>query len=171
MKDQVYFYVACTASLKQGINHGLWIDGSWDLEEINAEINRMLSSSLFYPETDWRITRYEVPDGFDFLGDQTRLDVLHEMAKFIQHFGEMGSALLKYYDGDVLEAQDAWSDRYIGRFDSIDQFVQMRIKQDYRLPGDILRSIDYQTLWQIWARKYYMALRVEEGRCVHIFRK
>ena len=166
----LYFYVACTESLKREINHGLWIDAAWELEEINTEIDRMISSSLF-DQTNWRITRYETPAGFDFLSDQSPLERLHEMAKFIAQHGELGVGLLRHFDGDTLEAKDSVSDRNVGQFESIEQFIKMRIKQDYLLPNELMMSLDYKKLWQVWQRKYYVAFSVNGNKHVHVFRK
>ena len=130
----------------------------------------MISSSLF-EKTDWRITRYETPKGFDFLCDQSSLELLHEMAKFMAQHGELGASLLCHFQGDTLEAKDCILDRNLGQFDSVEQFIEQRLSSYPPMSPDVKKAIDHHKLWKIWQRKYYMALSTKEGKQVHIFRK
>ena len=167
----LYCYAACTESLKKDINHGIWLDCTWEVDEMQSEIDRMISNSLFYPETDWRIIRFDVPKGFDFLSDQTSLEVLHDMAMFVDRFDDLGVALLNHLQGDVLEAGDAIHDRCLGHFDSVEQFAKSRIGRSQSLIDEIKNAIDYKKLWAIWQKKYYVALHVKGLNGVAIFRK
>ena len=171
-QNSIYCYLSCVESLKKGVKHGVWVDCTWEISEINQEIERMLATSVFSQNTDWHLTGFDVPEGFEsFLSDQTSLETLHEMAKFIEHFGDLGVALLNYLECDILEAKDAINERYQGHFKSVEQFVKRQINRGYPLPDEIKQVIDYQKLWRNWQCKRYMALTLKNQTGVWIFHR
>ena len=46
MCPNIHFYVVCVASFQKDINHGVWVDALMPIEDMQQEINNMLSSSI-----------------------------------------------------------------------------------------------------------------------------
>lgn len=155
MENNIHFYVSCTESFKRHLEHGVWIDATLELEDMQQEINRMLSTSLYADHTHWRITAFDTPLAYDFLSDQSQLKHLHDMAMLIELHGDMAAKLLARFHGDIIETQDAMKARYIGFFEDEIAFVTHQLTEEgYRLEG-IKPAIDYQVIWDLWHTRFF----------------
>ncbi len=45
MSEEIRIYVACLAAYNSGYLHGVWIDATADIDDIQDQINSMLESS------------------------------------------------------------------------------------------------------------------------------
>ena len=167
METNILFFVSCTESFKRRLNHGTWIDGTLSLMEIYREIDKIIKSSIFSENTDWRITEFATPVPYPFLTDQTSVEDLHNMAMLIESYGDIAAKLLARFEGDVIEAQDAIDDRYLGHFESEVNFVKEKMIEDAFVPEHMRAAFNLQMLWANWA-KYFFSLPAKDGG-VYIF--
>ena len=63
MSEEIRIYVADLAAYNNGILHGVWIDATQDIDDIQEQINDMLASS---PEED--AEEYAIRDDEGFAG-------------------------------------------------------------------------------------------------------
>lgn len=68
------------------------------------------------------------------------------MAAFIAEYGEVGAALLDYCSGDLNEAREAITDRYIGVHTSLADYVQELTEEGAAIPQPLSYYIDYQAM-------------------------
>ena len=165
MSDSIDFYAACTESLKHNINHGVWINAIQPIEEIKQKITQMLSKSLFYPKTSYRITRIKSPIECDLISPDRDIESLHRMAKFIDRFEDLGVALLRRFDGDVLKAKAVahLNQLFLDNItDSLPQYVYWKDTESVYLgcnknfatlvglssPKEIINKTDHDLNWQ-----------------------
>lgn len=68
------------------------------------------------------------------------------LASFIAEHGEVGAALLDYYSGDLDEAQQAITDRYMGEHASLADFVQEQTEEAISNPQPLRYYVDWQAM-------------------------
>jgi antirestriction protein len=142
---QPRIYVACLAAYNNGYLHGAWIDAAQEPWSIYDDVKTMLIASPIAGAEEWRI------DDFDDFGsvrieEYTGFDRVSALAAFIVEHGEIGAALLDYYSGDLDEAQQAITDRYMGEHSSLADYVQELTEETTTIPQPLRYYIDYQAM-------------------------
>ena len=83
MSEEIRIYVADLAAYNNGILHGVWIDATQDIDDIQEQINDMLASS---PEED--AEEYAIRDDEGFAGysisEYEVIQRAHEVAYFLE---------------------------------------------------------------------------------------
>ena len=143
--DQPRIYVTCLAAYNQGRLHGEWIDAAQEPWALYDAVRAMLDASPIAGAEEWAIHDYE---GFGSLriGEHTGFDRISELAAFIAEHGEIGAALLDYYNGSLDEARDALADRYLGPHASLADYVQEVTEQTTAIPHALRYYIDYAAM-------------------------
>lgn len=59
MSEEIRIYVACLAAYNNSKLHGVWIDSTDDIDDIQDQINEMLESSPEENAEQWVIHDYE----------------------------------------------------------------------------------------------------------------
>jgi antirestriction protein len=59
MSEEIRIYLACLAAYNNGKLHGVWIDATNDIDDIQDQINEMLESSPEEDAEEWAIHDYE----------------------------------------------------------------------------------------------------------------
>ncbi len=116
-------YVASLSDYNNGILHGTWIDAAQELEELSAEVARMLAQSQVPGAEEYAIHDYEGFGGVR-LDEHETLRTVSRLANGIVEHGEALALLAAYAsldDLDFLEA--AIRDSYLGMWESLDDFV------------------------------------------------
>ena len=162
-EHNIYIYISCRESFKKRLNHGVWVDPSLPVEEMMRIILTMLASSLYAGNTGWWITQFDTPVPYDFLSDQTSLEDLHSMAMLIEHHGDVAAKLLAYFDGDIVETEDAMENRYCGQYDSEIAFTKQRLGEAGYILTGIEFAIDYGAIWRLWQRDRFFSLPAKSG--------
>ena len=111
----------------------------------------MLTASPITGAEEWAIHDYE---GFGDvrIEEYTGFERVSALASFITEHGEIGAALLDYYCGDLEEASEAITDRYMGEHASLADYVQEVTEETTTIP----QALQYYIDWQAMARDVEM---------------
>lgn len=118
--DSPRIHVRCLAAYNSGFLHGLWIDASKHPNDIQDDINFMLSwSPVAHVEAceEWAIHSYE---GFGcyHLSAYEDLEIVSSVAKAIKEYGEVLAAYLCCEYPDHIDMKDKSWDELIEQFQS-----------------------------------------------------
>lgn len=142
---QPRIYVACLAAYNNGYLHGAWIDAAQEPWSIYDDVKAMLAASPITGAEEWAIHDYEGFGGVR-IEEYAGFDHVSALASFIAEHGEVGAALLDYYSGDLAEAQQAITDRYMGEHSSLADYVQELTEESTAIPQPLRYYIDYQAM-------------------------
>lgn len=165
-EGEIRIYVACLASYNNGILHGVWIDATQSVGAINDQIAVMLNASQIEGAEEFAIHDYEGFEGVPIFEPQSVESVV-ETAAFIEEHGALGGKLISHF-GDLNEAREAMSDRYVGQYTSLEDFAQELTEDTTDIPQNIAFYIDYERM----ARDLEISdvLTIEVGfEDVHVF--
>ena len=85
-------YIACLASYNQGILHGSWIEPTSDIEELTAEVAKVIDTSPAEGAEEHAIHDY---DGFPDLGEYPSLQDICDFVEMVDQ---------SYFDADIVSA-------------------------------------------------------------------
>ena len=144
-KFEPRIYVACLAAYNSGYLHGAWIDAAQEPWSIYDDVKVMLAASPIAGAEEWAIHDY---DGFGCVRIEEYAGFGHvsALASFITEHGEIGAALLDYYSGDLEEAKEAITDRYMGEHSSLADYVQELTEETTPIPQPLRYYIDYRAM-------------------------
>ena len=145
MCEEIRIYVADLAAYNNGKLHGVWIDATEDPDTIQDQINDMLSSSPELYSEEWAIHDYEGYCGYR-LSEYEGIQSAHELACFIEEEGEIGSALLNHFGGDLEDAKKASEDNYSGCYTSLADYAQEWTENTSEVPEHLQHYIDYERM-------------------------
>ena len=167
MSNEIRIYVADLAAYNSGYLHGIWIDATLEVSDIQDQINKMLAASPVEDAEEYAIHDYEGFEGYS-LGEYTGIDTAHEIAEFIEEFPDFGGALLNHFS-TLDEARSAAEEDYCGCYVSLADYAQELNEQGTDIPESLRYYIDYDRM----ARDMEMngdVFTIEIGhREVHIF--
>jgi antirestriction protein len=142
---QPRIYVACLAAHNNGHLHGAWVDAGQEPWSIYDDVKVMLAASPITGAEEWAIHDYEGFGGVR-IEEYTGFDRVSSLATFIAEHSEVGAALLDYYSGDLDEAQQAITDRYMGEHSSLADYVQELTEETVTIPQALQFYIDYKAM-------------------------
>jgi len=159
-------YVACLAAYNNGILHGEWIDATQNIDEVYAEINKMLKTSPIEHAEEFAIHDFE---GFGEyrLSEYEGIDSIIRIAEFIAEHGELGGALLGNYR--IEEAERLLEDCYIGSYDSEVDFACSIFEDCYAnaIPENLIYYFDHEAFARdLFINDYFS---VEANGRTHVF--
>lgn len=144
LTDQPRIYVACLAAYNNGILHGEWIEAqeAWSMWEATR---KMLAKSPIPHAEEWAIHDYE---GFGSvrIEEYTSFDRVAELAAFIAEHGGLGAELLDHFCGDLDEARETMTDRHLGEFSSLADYMQDLTEETTAIPASLRYYIDWQAM-------------------------
>lgn len=130
-------YVRSLVDYNEGHDIGDWIDASQDLEDIHADLQRILARSLHAhwtgePSEEWAIHDY---DGFGSvqLHEYESLDVVCALGKGIAEHGLAFAAWAEIEDNKDIHTLERFRDAYIGEFESRQAYAEHMVGE---LDGD-----------------------------------
>jgi antirestriction protein len=145
--NQPRIYVACLSAYNNGHLHGTWIDatqGAWGVWE---DIQKMLAASPIPDAEEHAIHDYEGFEGAR-IEEYTGIETIAKLAAFITEHGALGGAVLAHYNNDLEEANEALTERYLGQYTSLGDYVQEMTEVSMTIP----QSLQYYIDWQAMAR-------------------
>lgn len=142
---QPRIYVACLAAYNSGYLHGTWIEAAQEPWTIWDAVQDMLRASPVAGAEEWAIHDHEGFGGVR-IAESTGLERVSELAAFIAGHGEIGTALLAHYGGDVAEAREAMADRYMGQYASLADYVQDVTEETTAIPNRLRFYVDYRAM-------------------------
>lgn len=166
MSEEIRIYVACLAAYNSGYLHGVWIDATQELDDIQEQVSNMLKASPIEMAEEYAIHDYE---GFESvrLSEWEGLERAHNIACFIEEHGTLGAELLNIYD--IEEASKALEDNYHGCFSSLADYAEQFTSDISSVPEHLQYYIDYERMgrdWEISGDIYSIETAHDE---VHIF--
>ncbi|GAB2695058.1 antirestriction protein ArdA [Aliiglaciecola aliphaticivorans] len=144
MNNEIRIYVACLAAYNNGKLHGVWIDATQDVEDIQEQVNEMLASSPEQGAEEWAIHDYEGFDGYG-ISEYEGFEDVHNIACFIEEYSDFGGALLSYF-GNIDDAMTAAQEHYYGCFISVSDYAQELTEQTSDIPEHLQLYIDYEKM-------------------------
>jgi antirestriction protein len=144
MSNQIKIYVADLAAYNSGHLHGVWIDATAELEDIQDEINAMLASSPVEGAEEYAIHDHEGFDGYR-LGEYEGIEAAHEIALFIEEYPDFGGALLGHL-GNLDDARKAAEENYCGCHKSLADYAQELTEESTEIPQNLRYYIDYTAM-------------------------
>lgn len=144
MTNEIKIYVADLAAYNNGYLHGVWIDATLDLEDMQEKINAMLAASPVDDAEEYAIHDHEGFDGYS-LSEYAGLETAHDVALFIEEYPEFGAALLSHF-GDLDDAKKAAQDSYCGSHSSLADYAQELTEETTEIPESLRHYIDYDSM-------------------------
>ncbi|QQG35165.1 MAG: antirestriction protein ArdA [Micavibrio aeruginosavorus] len=167
MTTEPRIYVADLAAYNAGFLHGVWIDATLDIEEINEQIGHMLAASPVEDAEEYAIHDYEGFDGYK-VSEYEGIQSAHDVAEFLAEYPVFGGELLNHFS-TLDEARTAADEDYCGCYESLADYAEELTEQSTPIPENLRYYIDYESM----ARDMELngdVFTIETGyREVHIF--
>ena len=144
MSEEIRIYVADLAAYNAGHLHGVWIDATLELDEIQAQISAMLAASPVEGPEEYAIHDFEGFDGYR-LDEYESLESAHETAHFIEEYPEFGGALLAHFN-DLEQARKAAEEDYCGSYISLADYAEELTEETSSIPPHLEMYIDYRAM-------------------------
>lgn len=138
-------YVACLAAYNNGKLHGAWIDATQGEWAIDTDIQTMLAASPVRDAEEWAIHDYEGFEGVR-VAEYTGVETVVRLARFVSDHGAKGAAVLEYYGGDLEEAEEALSDRYLGCYATAADYAESVMGESITIPEPLRFYIDWKAM-------------------------
>jgi len=166
-------YVADLAAYNNAILRGVWIDAAQDPEEIQAEIDEMLSESPEPIAEEWAIHDYEGFGGLS-LGEYESIEHVARVAQLLEEHGEWFGRVVEHVGGlrQLDEAEKMVEERYQGAYDSLEDWAYQFATESSDVEKDCGPYASYID-WERFANDAEMSgdvvsIEDEDGR-QHIF--
>lgn len=145
MSEEIRIYVADLAAYSNGKLHGVWINACDDLDDIKAQINKMLAKSPEGFSEEYAIHDYEGFGGYA-LSEYEGIEAAHNIACFIDEHPGFGGELLNHFGGDLEEARAAAEENYCGCYKSLADYTQELTEDTIQIPENLAYYIDYEKM-------------------------
>ncbi len=146
MSEEIRIYVADLAAYNNGFLHGVWIDATLDMDYIQEQVSQMLKDTPLDEEAEeYAIHDYE---GFGAyrLGEYEGLDSAHEVACFLEEFGEVAGDVLSHFGDDLEDARKALEENYNGCYISLADYAEELTTDTSEIPKHLEFYIDYDRM-------------------------
>jgi antirestriction protein len=144
MSKPIRIYLADLAAYNAGHLHGVWVEATQPLHEIQTQIESMLRASPVPGAEEYAIHDHEGFDGYR-PGEYESLQAIHEIACLIEAHPGLAGALLAYF-GEVEAVRAAIKDNYCGCYPSLADYAQDVTEQTTDIPAHLAPYIDYQAM-------------------------
>ncbi|HIQ45667.1 MAG TPA: antirestriction protein ArdA [Pseudomonas oleovorans] len=144
MSEPIRICVADLAAYNAGHLHGVWIDATLELDDIQAQVDAMLAALPVEGTEEYAIHDFE---GFDSyrLGEYEGLESANEIACFIEEYPAFGGALLAHVN-DLEQARKAAEEDYCGCYSSLVDYAQELTEETTSIPPHLTMYIDYRAM-------------------------
>ena len=146
MSEDIRIYVADLAAYNNGFLHGVWIDATLDMGDIQEQVSEMLKATPLDEEAEeYAIHDYE---GFGSyrLGEYEGLDSAHEVACFLEEFGAVAGDVLSHFGDDLEDARKALEENYNGCYTSLADYAEELTTDTSEIPKHLEFYIDYERM-------------------------
>lgn len=159
-------YVACLAAYNNGYLHGAWIDANQELEDIQAQVQEMLSKSPIKGAEEYAIHDYEGFQGLR-LAEYEDITTVAEIATMIEEHGEAWAKFAEY-EGVEYATAERFEEAYAGEWESEESFAENLAEETMEIPEHLAFYIDYEKLARdLFINDYFSA---EGEGCRYVFR-
>lgn len=145
MSEEHKIYVADLSAYNNGILHGVWIDATSDMDDIQRQVHQMLKRSPVVGAEEYAIHDYE---GFSScsLGEYEGLARVHEVACFLGEHGDVAGGVLSHFGGDLDDARKALEESYNGCYRSLADYAEELTDSAGDTPKHLESYIDYERM-------------------------
>ena len=144
MSQEIRIYIADLAAYNNGKLHGVWIDATQDLDDIQDQIKEMLKNSPEEDSEEYALHDYEGFGNYS-LSEYEGIETANEIALFIEEHGALAPELLNHFGGDINEAQTAL-ENYCGCYSSLEDYAMELTEQTSEVPKHLEFYIDYERM-------------------------
>ena len=144
MSNEIRIYVACLAAYNSGYLHGVWIDATGEVDDIQEQINTMLKSSPVEDAEEYAIHDFEGYGSYR-LSEYEGIESAQEIACFIEEHGDIAAELINHFS-TLEEAQKAMEEDYTGNYKSVADFAEELTEDTTQIPESLARYIDYNAM-------------------------
>lgn len=145
MNSEIRIYIADLAAYNNGKLHGVWINATDCMDDIQEQINNMLAESPEGFAEEYAIHDYEGFEGYS-LGEYEGIETVHDIACFIIDTPAIGGELLNYCDGDLDRAKTEIAENYSGCYKSLADYAQELTEETTQIPECLAHYIDYEKM-------------------------
>ena len=145
MSEEIRIYVADLAAYNNGKLHGVWIDATQELDDIQDQINAMLAESPEGFAEEYAIHDYEGFGGY-LVGEYEGIQSLHEIACFIKEYPDLAGELLSHFGGSIEDARKAIEENYSGCYKSLADYAEELTEDTSQIPENLAYYIDYERM-------------------------
>ncbi len=145
MCTETRIYVADLAAYNNGKLHGVWIDATQELEDIQEQIHNMLAESPEEFSEEYAIHDYEGFNGYG-LSEYEGIERVQELASFIEEHPGIAGELLNYFGGDLDDSKKAIEENYCGCHQSLADFAEGLTEETTQIPDYLFFYIDYERM-------------------------
>ncbi len=145
MSEEIRIYVADLAAYNNGKLHGVWIDATQDLDDIQDQINAMLAKSPEGFAEEYAIHDYEGFGGCS-VSEYQGIQSVHEIACFIEEHPDLAGELLSHFGGSIDDARKAIEENYSGCYKSLADYAEELTEDTSQIPENLAYYIDYERM-------------------------
>ncbi len=144
MNEELRVYVADLAAYNNGYLHGVWIDAMLDLGEMQEQVSQMLKTTpLAEVAEKYAIHDYEGFGAYK-VSEYEGLESVHEVACFLEEFGDVAGDVLAHFGDNLEDARKALEENYSGCYNSLAGYAEELITETSEVPEHLVFYIDYE---------------------------
>lgn len=148
-------FIESLADYNNGKSIGEWIEVSGDVEDLQAEINRILDKSQYKAE-EWAIHDSENFEPFE-ISQYEGLESIVRKANILEELDNSGCLEafeiwweyqcinLTVDEGDIIEN---FHEEYRGEYDNEEDYAHQFMNDCYEIPEHLKYYIDYEAVWR-----------------------
>jgi len=146
MSEEIRIYVADLAAYNNGFLHGVWIDATLDMDDIQEQVSQMLKATPLDEEAEeYAIHDYEGFGAYK-VSEYEGLESVHEVACFLEEFGEVAGDVLSHFGDNLEDARKALEENYVGCYSSLADYAEEITTQTSEIPKHLEYYIDYERM-------------------------
>ena len=145
MCEEIRIYVADLAAYNNGKLHGVWIDATQNMDDIQDQINDMLANSPEEFAEEYAIHDYEGFGGYS-VSEYEGIQSVQEIACFIDEHPEIAGELLDHFGGSIEDARKAIEENYSGCYKSLADYAEELTEDTSQIPEHLAFYIDYERM-------------------------
>ena len=135
MSEEIRVYVADLAAYNNGFLHGVWIDATLELDDIQEQVSEMLKATpLDEVAEEYAIHDYE------------GLEYVHEVACFLEEHREVAGDVLSHFGDNLEDARKALEENYSGCYSSLADYAEELTDGTAEIPQHLANYIDYERM-------------------------
>ena len=146
MSEEVRVYVADLAAYNNGELHGVWVDVTQDLDDIQEQVSEMLKASPCEEVAEeYAIHDYEGFGAYE-VGEYEGLESVHKVASFLEEHGAVAGDVLAHFGDNMEDARKALEENYVGCYSSLADYAEEITTQTSEIPKHLEYYIDYERM-------------------------
>ena len=146
MSEEVRVYVADLAAYNNGFLHGVWVDAAQDLDDMQEQVSEMLKASPCEEVAEeYAIHDYEGFGAYS-VSEYEGLESVHEVACFLEEFGEVAGDVLSHFGDNMEDARKALEENYNGCYSSLADYAEELTTDTSEIPKHLEFYIDYDRM-------------------------